>query len=689
MSEEISRLLEKISKQSNREHSFAVMSPLSKLHIWWGRKPLTASRAAILLTLIPEDVDKDKLARILGLHSKDAWKFSPLRERRLREQLREWFRETTGSERPLFVDPMAGGGSIPFEALRLGCRVIAGDYNPVAWLILKATLEYPVEYGEELLGEMRGFFAEVRRELERRVGGFYGGNDRSYVWVKWIRCPGCGLRIPCTTCWWLLRRRGKPEESYVILPDVPEGGDEVEFDVVRYSEVKDEFDPTEGTAEWGLVVCPRCGEKLRQKRVRSLFRPQFDGEHPEDRPFVRAYLAAVVEGSGRKRRYRVATERDLERFERAREELFERWGELIVEDLVPIERIPEGWKTRGLRLKGIDRFYKLFNERQLLVHAELLRVIRELSEGLDEEYREPLTVYTMITFDKMICYNTICSQWKCSRGVIGGIFDYYSYAWSWNHGEMNVLVEGGGWDWAAPNVLEAYEGIVKLLRGVEEKPEVVLWDAKNLPDHLERLGVEDVDAIVVDPPGSDNYAEFADFFYVWLKRSPVAEALPEGFQSELTPKEDEVVANPVRQEDPEEEYERLLRESFKAMREALSRNGRLSVFTTSPDRRGWDILGRALVGAGLQVIRARPVWADGSECFWVLVCEPVDPGERARISVDSAIEMVRNLHLELEKTTPFKRDETTLWVAGLMVWSWFDTPVENPSDLVFRMLNSL
>ncbi|WP_456466244.1 DUF1156 domain-containing protein, partial [Methanopyrus sp.] len=153
--------VEETSEQSTRERSFAVMTPLNKLHVWWARRPLTASRAATLLTLVPEDADEDKLTRILGLHSKDAWRFSPLRERRLREQLREWFRKATGSEHPLVVDPMAGGGSIPFEALRLGCRVIAGEYNPVAWLVLKATLEYPVEYGGELLEQMREFFTEV------------------------------------------------------------------------------------------------------------------------------------------------------------------------------------------------------------------------------------------------------------------------------------------------------------------------------------------------------------------------------------------------------------------------------------------------------------------------------------------------------------------------------------------------
>ncbi|WP_457619973.1 DUF1156 domain-containing protein [Methanopyrus sp.] len=383
------------------------------LHVWWSRKPLTASRAAVLLSLVPEDADGETLRRILGLSSKDAWKFSPLKHRDLRERLEEWFREATGSESPLVADPMAGAGSIPFEALMLGCRVVACELNPVAYIVLKATLEYPIEYGGELLERMRKFFTEIRKELEKRVGE-YGDNYRSYIWIKWIECPRCGLKIPCTPNWWLLKKENKPEESLVIVPEVPENGDEVEFEVVGYPEARENgFDPDDGTTNYGAVTCPRCGTTIRREQVHKLFQREFEGE----RGFVRAYLAAVEEISNSGRRFRAASDRDLEFFELARENLFERWDELITEDLIPTEEIPKGVEIRRPKRFGIDRFHKLLNERQSLAHAELLRVIREPAESLDEEYREPLIVYTMIAFDKMVHYNTICSRWDITHVV--------------------------------------------------------------------------------------------------------------------------------------------------------------------------------------------------------------------------------------------------------------------------------
>ncbi len=146
-------------------------------------------------------------------------------------------------------------------------------------------------------------------------------------------------------------------------------------------------------------------------------------------------------------------------------------------------------------------------------------------------------------------------------------------------------------------MLEAY--FLKLLGNVRERPRVILGDARELPALLD----EEPHAIVVDSSYYDNvqYAELVDFFYVWLKRSPVAEEFPEAFLGELTPKEGEVVANRTRQEDPEREYERMLRESFEAMGESLPEDGRLTVMFTHREVGAWDALVRALRDTGFRV----------------------------------------------------------------------------------------
>ena len=131
---------------------------ISTLHVWPARRPLAASRAVLLATLLDDpgsDARQDLLRRIGGEVVKKET------ERGEREEtiggvlhwgresspelarLREQVRETYGGRAPRVLDPFAGGGAIPLEAMRLGCEVTASDLNPVAWFILRCTLHYP------------------------------------------------------------------------------------------------------------------------------------------------------------------------------------------------------------------------------------------------------------------------------------------------------------------------------------------------------------------------------------------------------------------------------------------------------------------------------------------------------------------------------------------------------------------
>ena len=148
---------------------------ISTLHIWPARRPLAAARAALIATLLPDPGDADKRKDIL---ERMAGRVTEKVERkrvngRVVEKVKEettggilhwgrengpdleWFRnqirEAYGGRAPKVLDPFAGGGAIPLEAMRLGCEVTAMDINPVAWFILKCTLEYP----QKLAGQTR------------------------------------------------------------------------------------------------------------------------------------------------------------------------------------------------------------------------------------------------------------------------------------------------------------------------------------------------------------------------------------------------------------------------------------------------------------------------------------------------------------------------------------------------------
>ncbi|MEW5869076.1 MAG: DUF1156 domain-containing protein [Chloroflexota bacterium] len=141
---------------------------ISTLHIWPARRPLAACRAALVATLLPDPEDDEqrrvmleKLAgrvvqrvkKVKGADGKTEEKIVEETEGGILHWGREsgpdleWFRqkirESYGGRAPKVLDPFAGGGAIPLEAMRLGCEATAVDINPVAWFILKCTLEYP------------------------------------------------------------------------------------------------------------------------------------------------------------------------------------------------------------------------------------------------------------------------------------------------------------------------------------------------------------------------------------------------------------------------------------------------------------------------------------------------------------------------------------------------------------------
>ena len=177
---------------------------ISTLHIWPARRPLAASRAALIATLLPDPGNPRQRKAILErMAGRVVEKVQRRRVNgRMVEKVREetvggilhwgrengpdldWFRKEIrkayGGRAPKVLDPFAGGGAIPLEAMRLGCEVTAMDINPVAWFILKCTLEYP----QRLAGQTRPlpeFALKDRQFIEAflKAKGFKGANLRA------------------------------------------------------------------------------------------------------------------------------------------------------------------------------------------------------------------------------------------------------------------------------------------------------------------------------------------------------------------------------------------------------------------------------------------------------------------------------------------------------------------------------
>ena len=117
--------------------------------------------------------------------------------------------------RPLVVDPFAGGGSIPLEALRVGADAFASDLNPVPVLLNKVVLEYIPKYGQRLADEVRKWGEWMKHEAEKELAEFYpkdedGATPIAYLWARTIQCegPGCGAEVPLVRSFLLGKRDG-------------------------------------------------------------------------------------------------------------------------------------------------------------------------------------------------------------------------------------------------------------------------------------------------------------------------------------------------------------------------------------------------------------------------------------------------------------------------------------------------
>ena len=229
--------------------------------------------------------------------------------------------------------------------------------------------------------------------------------------------------------------------------------------------------------------------------------------------------------------------------------------------------------------------------------------------------------YIALAIDKMLNYNSRMSVWMSTREVVANTFNRHDFAFCWSHAEMAPTITGLGYDWAVEQTGKALAELIELSGGNQEATlwentaaggavEVMLGPAQSLP--LENASV---DCIVMDPPYHDNvmYAELADFFYVWLKRT-AGLLYPDEFSAYLTDKENEAVANVARFKgcpNPAEaarlDYQEKMEQIFTNCRRILKADGVMTVMFTHKEANAWDALATSLVKAGFVITASWPV----------------------------------------------------------------------------------
>ena len=755
---------------------------ISTLHIWPARRPLAASRAALIATLLrdpgaPEErralleriggrvVEKVETKRQNGRiveSRKEETVGGILHWGRENDPDLEWFRDAIrreyGGRAPKVLDPFAGGGAIPLEAMRLGCEVTAMDINPVAWFILKCTLEYP----QRLAGKTRPLPAFVREDPEfmeafLKAQGYKGvalrtllerfdhsdhtqldlvdsgdplleadlawhvrawgrwvlararkdlvpfyptyaefqplsadaeyepqpirlldvdeigcpqleplnsefdvnylsdpSNPRwvakptvAYLWARTVTCKQCRATLPLLKTRWLCKKPNKR----VLLTMEPEDEDNesgVVFGVQSDTPLvggnaaqRREHDRQigGGTMSRTGATCPCCRAIMTMQDIR------IEGQNGR----LGQIVTAVVVSGPRGKEYRSPSYHELHVATVPENRLQDLYADIPFG--LPDEPLPSK-DAPGFRvpLYGLDRWRKLFTNRQLLALGTYVQEIRQAGSKAstfyeDSDWGEAITSFLACGFDRMLDFNSTLLSWIISVEAIRNVFARYALPMSWDYSEAAIPNDvRGGWNMCIDAVCKSLETASTAANQLAPIPSVIQGSAASTR-HSELF-----DLIVTDPPYYDAipYSDLMDYFYVWIRRTigDLSPDISDAFRERLGPKWDDEISDGELIDDAnrfggdraasKENYERGMAEAFRRCSESLTDDGRLVIVFANKKPDAWETLVAAVIRAGFVV--------DGS---W-----PVQTEQAARMRAQSSAALASSIWLVCKKRRP-------------------------------------
>ncbi|QRV01769.1 DUF1156 domain-containing protein [Arcanobacterium phocisimile] len=562
---ETSLPLEAINAASKREKSIRHGNP-STLHLYWSRKPLATARAVLFAQLVDDPVARPEEFPTVEEQDAERARLHKLIERlviwensndeALFAQAQEEIRKSNGGKLPSVLDPFAGGGSIPLEAQRFGLESYASDLNPLAVLLNKSLIEIPSKFSgkapihpgsldqpiylraEGLSEDVLYYGQWMRDEAYRRIGHLYpqvsgpDGELHTVIAWKWARTvinpnPANPIEVPLVNSWWLSKKKGK--EAWIRAS--------VENGQMRYEVVHDANGPTgdeDGTVNRQGAVSVSDGTPIGFDYIRSEARSGRLG----------AKLVAVVADTSRGRIYITPTD------------FHSKIPQIKSPDIVPDSEIFD-WPGRiNVYRYGMTRWGDLFTNRQLVAMTTLSDLVGEarervladaLAAGLPEgdrlengghgaqAYADAVTTYLALGVSRLADRSSSLCSWDSSRESVRNVFARQAIPMVWDYAEVNPFSSSSG------NFLGQIEWVAKALAHTpavsQGRAEQISATSRNYSNLV----------ISTDPPYYDNigYADLSDFFYVWLRRS-LADIHPSIVGTMLTPKTDELVANPYR-----------------------------------------------------------------------------------------------------------------------------------------------
>ena len=664
---EVALPLDTINTEAAREKSIRHGHP-STLHLWWARRPLAAARAVIWSSLVDdpsshpeqfptEEAQNDERRRLFKiLEDLVVWENSN-NEEVLKAAKNEIMRSTNGNP-PTFLDPFAGGGAIPLEAQRLGLEAHAHDLNPVAVMINKAMIEIPPKFAnmppvnpddrvsrandtwkgaQGLAADVKYYGDWMKKEAFKRIGYMYpkvkvpkeqGGGEATviaWLWARTVKCPNpaCGCEMPLVKSFDLSRKKGA--EAH-IKPTVRNGK-------INFTVIHSKADNSDGTVNRRGAHCINCGTPVGFPYIRE------EGKNGR----IYSKLMAIVAEKNKKRIYLPPCEEHAS------------FGEMGRPENYPSVALPYNPRNFQTPNYGMTTTADLFTNRQLTAmttfsdlvkEAQLLSESDAIKNGLSNDsiplskggcgakgYGQAIGVYLAFGVSRLsdIC-NSLC-RWESSKTQVRNLFGRQAIPMLWDYAENNVFAGAAG-DYSV-----SLNSIVKVLErfNSERTGFAEQFDAQS--DN----GLSNV-MVSTDPPYYNNivYADLADFFYVWMRRS-LKETFPSLFQTMMVPKAEELVATPYRFEGDEEAAKSFFEKGMLLACKEINRSSIDSVPVTifyaykqkeieddeySGQRistSGWETMLTAIIQAGFSITGTWPMRTE-------LANRPVSSGSNALAS---------------------------------------------------------
>lgn len=517
---------------------------------------------------------------------------------------------------PSVFDPFAGGGAIPLEAARLGCRSYGNDINPVAHIIERGSAEFPQKYGKpirytetefrriygkegvDMLAE-KGFaffdgFVEIPnrlawdvefyakrilRETEKEVGWMYpadenGNKPIAFYWVRTAKCsnPSCGAIVPMLKGFDLVHTNSK---QFYLDPTIE--GKSISFSIKQ---------GRSSSSSWnnrGNVTCPCCGSLTSVGQVKE--------QSKKNR--LSPILVATIYETNNGKKYGIPTAKQIK--------VLSTPIEVIDRPTESMQRNSNGGDTFPW---GFTKWGDLFSDRQLFMLSHFVNQIKGIGRLLDDEkYGNIIETYLALWFDRIALINTSFSRYDTSRENVQHMYNRQAIAMVSDFPESNPFCDSSG---CALNQLDW------VLRYIEsESPNSYSANFANASSgDKEQFEKKQLSVVVTDPPYYDAiaYGDISDFFYIWMKKI-LCEIYPLNFATPLTPKTEECTALRHHHNDNETEAKKHFENKLTDIFDAIERQTSdvVSIMFAHQSTEAWTTLCNSILNARMNITGSWPM----------------------------------------------------------------------------------